>query len=114
MILRFVYQIGSQIWFQKIEIQIKYIQNFRHMWLSAKKARYFLNTCFRITSTAQQKGELQTKNNLPIEAYEWERVANECQEGEHIEDYATIETNSLLWTQDKKIVNFLDKKYIYN
>ena len=28
--------------------------------------------------------------------------------------YATIETNSLLWTLDKKIVNFLDKKYLYD
>jgi len=27
---------------------------------------------------------------------------------------ATIETNSLLWTLDKKIINFLDKKYQYN
>ena len=27
--------------------------------------------------------------------------------------YATIETNSLLWTLDKKIVNFLDEKYLY-
>ena len=27
--------------------------------------------------------------------------------------YATIETNSLLWTLDKKIINFLDKKYLY-
>jgi predicted nucleic acid-binding protein len=27
--------------------------------------------------------------------------------------YSTIETNSLLWTLDKKIVSFLDKKYIY-
>jgi len=26
--------------------------------------------------------------------------------------YATIETNSLLWTLDKKIINFLDKKYL--
>ena len=28
--------------------------------------------------------------------------------------YATIETNSLLWTLDKKIINFLDKKYLYD
>jgi hypothetical protein len=28
--------------------------------------------------------------------------------------YATIETNSLLWTLDKKIINFLDEKYLYN
>jgi predicted nucleic acid-binding protein len=27
--------------------------------------------------------------------------------------YATIHSNSLLWTLDKKIVNFLDKKYLY-
>jgi len=27
--------------------------------------------------------------------------------------YATIETNSLLWTPDKKIINFLDKEYLY-
>jgi len=27
--------------------------------------------------------------------------------------YATIETNSLLWTLDKKIINFLDRKYLY-
>jgi len=27
--------------------------------------------------------------------------------------YATIETNSLLWTLDKKIINFLDKEYLY-
>ncbi|MCK9411799.1 MAG: hypothetical protein M0Q53_05830 [Prolixibacteraceae bacterium] len=27
--------------------------------------------------------------------------------------YATIETNSFLWTLDKKIINFLDKKYLY-
>ena len=27
--------------------------------------------------------------------------------------YATIETNSLLWTQDKKIISFLDEKYLY-
>ena len=27
--------------------------------------------------------------------------------------YATIESNSLLWTLDKKIVNFLDDKYLY-
>ena len=27
--------------------------------------------------------------------------------------YATIETNSLLWTLDKKIVNFLDEKYLF-
>jgi predicted nucleic acid-binding protein len=27
--------------------------------------------------------------------------------------YATIETNSILWTLDNKIVNFLDKKYLY-
>jgi predicted nucleic acid-binding protein len=27
--------------------------------------------------------------------------------------YATIESNSLLWTLDKKIVNFLDGKYLY-
>ena len=27
--------------------------------------------------------------------------------------YATIETNSLLWTLDKKIVNYLDEKYLY-
>ena len=27
--------------------------------------------------------------------------------------YATIETNSILWTLDKKIINFLDKKYLY-
>jgi predicted nucleic acid-binding protein len=26
---------------------------------------------------------------------------------------ATIETSSLLWTLDKKIINFLDEKYIY-
>jgi len=28
--------------------------------------------------------------------------------------YATIETKSQLWTLDKKIINFIDKKYIYN
>ena len=28
--------------------------------------------------------------------------------------YATIETNSLLWTLDKKIINFLDKEYLYD
>ncbi len=28
--------------------------------------------------------------------------------------YATIETNSLLWTLDKKIMNFLDKEFLYN
>jgi predicted nucleic acid-binding protein len=28
--------------------------------------------------------------------------------------YSTIETNSKLWTLDKKIVNFLDKKYLYD
>jgi len=28
--------------------------------------------------------------------------------------YATIETNSQLWTLDKKIINFLDKKYLYD
>ena len=28
--------------------------------------------------------------------------------------YATIETNSLLWTLDKKIINFLDKEFLYN
>jgi len=27
---------------------------------------------------------------------------------------ATIDTNSLLWTLDKKILNFLDNKYLYN
>jgi predicted nucleic acid-binding protein len=27
--------------------------------------------------------------------------------------YATIESKSLLWTLDKKIINFLDKKYLY-
>ena len=27
--------------------------------------------------------------------------------------YATIETSSLLWTLDKRILNFLDKKYVY-
>jgi len=27
--------------------------------------------------------------------------------------YATIETNSLLWTLDKKIIIFLDKEYLY-
>ena len=27
--------------------------------------------------------------------------------------YATIETNSLLWTLDKKIINALDRKYLY-
>ena len=27
---------------------------------------------------------------------------------------ATIETNSMLWTLDKKIINFLDKKYLYD
>jgi predicted nucleic acid-binding protein len=27
--------------------------------------------------------------------------------------YTTIETNSLLWTLDKKIVNFLDEKYLF-
>jgi hypothetical protein len=27
---------------------------------------------------------------------------------------ATIDTNSLLWTLDKKIINFLDKKYLYD
>ncbi len=27
--------------------------------------------------------------------------------------YATIETNSLLWTLDKKIINYLDNKYLY-
>lgn len=28
--------------------------------------------------------------------------------------YATIESNSLLWTLDKKIINFLDEKYLYS
>jgi predicted nucleic acid-binding protein len=28
--------------------------------------------------------------------------------------YTTIETNSLLWTLDKKIINFLDEKYLYD
>ena len=28
--------------------------------------------------------------------------------------YATIETDSLLWTLDKKILSFLDKKYLYD
>jgi predicted nucleic acid-binding protein len=28
--------------------------------------------------------------------------------------YATIETDSLLWTLDKKRQSFLDKKYLYN
>ena len=28
--------------------------------------------------------------------------------------YATMETNSILWTLDKKIINFLDKKYLYD
>ncbi|MCX6238041.1 MAG: pilus assembly protein [Bacteroidia bacterium] len=28
--------------------------------------------------------------------------------------YTTIETNSLLWTLDKRIINFLDKKYLYD
>jgi len=28
--------------------------------------------------------------------------------------YSTIETNGLLWTLDKKIINFLDKKYLYD
>jgi hypothetical protein len=28
--------------------------------------------------------------------------------------YATIKTNSLLWTLDKKIINYLDKKYLYD
>jgi len=27
--------------------------------------------------------------------------------------YAVIETNSLLWTLDKKIISFLDEKYLY-
>ena len=27
--------------------------------------------------------------------------------------FATIETNSILWTLDKKIINFLDKKYLF-
>jgi predicted nucleic acid-binding protein len=27
--------------------------------------------------------------------------------------YTTIETNSLLWTLDKKIIKFLDEKYLY-
>jgi len=27
--------------------------------------------------------------------------------------YTTIETNSLLWTLDKKILNFLDEKYLF-
>jgi hypothetical protein len=27
---------------------------------------------------------------------------------------ATIDTKSLLWTLDKKIINFLDKKYLYD
>lgn len=27
--------------------------------------------------------------------------------------YATIETNSLLWTLDKKIINFIDPAYLY-
>ena len=27
--------------------------------------------------------------------------------------YTTIETNGLLWTLDKKIINFLDQKYLY-
>ena len=26
---------------------------------------------------------------------------------------ATIETNSILWTLDKKIIKFLDEKYLY-
>ena len=26
----------------------------------------------------------------------------------------TIETNGLLWTLDKKIINFLDQRYLYN
>ena len=28
--------------------------------------------------------------------------------------YATIETNSLLWTLDKIIINFLDKEFLYD
>lgn len=28
--------------------------------------------------------------------------------------YATIETNSILWTMDKKVINFLDKKFLYD
>lgn len=28
--------------------------------------------------------------------------------------FTTIETNSLLWTLDKKIISFLDKKYLYD
>ena len=28
--------------------------------------------------------------------------------------YATIESDSVLWTLDKKIINFLDIKYLYN
>jgi len=28
--------------------------------------------------------------------------------------YTTIETDSQLWTLDKKILNFLDKKYLYD
>ena len=27
---------------------------------------------------------------------------------------ATIETNSILWTLDKKIINFLDEKYLFS
>jgi hypothetical protein len=28
--------------------------------------------------------------------------------------YSRIETNSLLWKLDKKIINYLDKKYLYD
>jgi len=28
--------------------------------------------------------------------------------------YATIDTNGLLWTLDKRIINFMDKKYLYD
>ncbi len=28
--------------------------------------------------------------------------------------YATIKTNSLLWTLDKKVIKFLDKKYLFD
>lgn len=31
----------------------------------------------------------------------------------YIQYVPTIETNSILWTLDKKIVNFLDEKYLY-
>jgi hypothetical protein len=27
---------------------------------------------------------------------------------------ATIETNSIIWTLDKKIINFLDEKYLFD